>query len=174
MRETLETGLKAIETKLYKENVPIPVRLGFVDELRKVTKSNRERKTWNCEQTDRAISAQETLGSLAILRGHHHKQWAYTITETYRPRPQQPSRPQRQDKTPFKMLVVLVEEVWNLFNSLWDTRNEILHNKNGPLKKSEDSQLLHQLLTYRRYKTRLLAPSDRHIIEYDIAEIKSG
>ena len=111
MRETIETGLKAIETKPCKENVPIPVRLGFVDELRKVTQSDREQKTWNCEQTDRAIGAQDTLGSLAILRGHHHKQWAYAITETYRPRPQQPGRPQRRDKTPFEMSVVLVEEV---------------------------------------------------------------
>ena len=77
MRETAETGLKAIEAKLYKENVPIPVRLGFVDELRKATQTNRGRKAWHCEQTDRAISAQETLGSLDILRGHHHTQWAY-------------------------------------------------------------------------------------------------
>ena len=71
------------------------------------------------------------------------------------------------------MSEVLVEEVWNLFNSLWETRNEILHDENGPSKKSEDSQLLHQLLTYRRYRTRLLAPGDRKIIEYDISEIKT-
>ena len=70
------------------------------------------------------------------------------------------------------MSVVLVEEVWNLFNSLWDTRNSILHDENGPSRKSEDSQLLHQLLTYRRYRTRLLAPSDRNMIDYDISEIK--
>ena len=173
MRETVETGLKAIETKLCKENIPIPVRLGFVEELRKVTQTNCGRKAWCCEHTDRAIRGQETLGSLAILRGHHHKEWAYAIAETYRPRTQQPGRPQKRDKTPLEMSVVLVEEVWNLFNSLWETRNEILHDENGPSKKSEDSQLLHQLLTYRRYRTRLLAPSDRKIIEYDISEIKT-
>ena len=70
------------------------------------------------------------------------------------------------------MSVVLVEEVWNLFSSLWDTRNNILHDENGPLRKSEDSQLLHQLLTSRRYRTRLLAPSNRNIIDYNISEIK--
>ena len=67
---------------------------------------------------------------------------------------------------------MLIEEVWNLFNSLWETRNNILHDKNGPSRKFEDSQLLHQLLTYRRYRTRLLAASDRNMIDYDIAEIK--
>ena len=61
MRDTVERGLKAIETKLHKENVPIPVRLGFVEEMRKATQTNCGRKAWCCEQTDRAISAQETL-----------------------------------------------------------------------------------------------------------------
>ena len=70
------------------------------------------------------------------------------------------------------MSVVLIEEVWNLFNSLWNTRNKILHDENGLLKTSENTQLLKQLLTYRRCSMRMLAPSDRHIIEYSISEIK--
>lgn len=172
MKSALEEGLDDIRTNLDKANVPNAVVTAFCELLRRATLSTRERKHWHCNHTDEAVTRQDSLGTFAILRGHHHRQWCQAITERYRPRASPPeTRPSQnkkrhRDRNPLEMSALLVEEVWNLFNKLWQARNDILHGSESYEAQVENRHRTEQLLTYRRRRNIFLSPGDRHLIEH--------
>ena len=142
-----------------------------MDCLRRVTRSKRERKIYHCSHAERAVDAQDHLGSFAILRGHHHVQWAHSIMKTYKPPQGPPGNDPPKSKTPFELSVLLIESVWKLFESLWEKRNDILHRDDGVAARAEESQLTTQLLQFRRRRHTLLRATDRHHIEHSITDI---
>ena len=179
MRSALEDGLDEMESNLREANVPNASVSAFLDQFRRITGSTREKQSWVCRLTDKAVEHQEALGSNAILRGHHHKQWCYTIMDTYRPRKEPPrtresdKKKKHIDRNPLEMSALLVEETWKLFNKLWEARNTILHGTDSYEAKLEDSQRTEQLLTYRRRRHIVLAPGDCHLIEHPVRDIIS-
>ena len=110
--------------------------------------------------------AQATLGTFAILRGHHHRQWAHAICKTYKRRVTPPGQKKRHDKTAFEMSVMLIEEVWTLFETLWFTRNAILHGTTSYVSKLEDKAWTDRLLEYKYKQNKLLHYGDRYLIDY--------
>ncbi|KAL7530352.1 hypothetical protein ACHAWF_003347 [Thalassiosira exigua] len=127
MRECLEQGLDDMVKTFHKENMPPQISLAYVDCLRRITHSTREKKAYHCPHADKAVDLQDHLGSFAILRGHHHIQWAYSILDTYKPPCAPPGNKPPRNRSPFELFVLLVEATWHLFDSLWETRNNILH-----------------------------------------------
>ena len=112
-----------MEENFHKANIPIAVYIAFVDMIRLATHSTRERKTYTCLEAEEATYAQESLGTFAILRGHHHDQWAHAIMKTYKKRTSPPSsrtdgKKKKQDKSPLEMSAFLIEESWRLFESI--------------------------------------------------------
>ena len=149
MRSTLEAGITAIVEACYNANIPKGVSRAFVDNIRRATKSTRPPERWTCEDATIAAELQDSLGTFAILRGHHHADWVRTIKETYRPRQPPPGSKPRRDRSPLDMAALMIEEVWNLFHSLWDMRISILHGNDGFSARHEASQATQQLITYR-------------------------
>ena len=171
MRECLEKGLDEMVKTFHKENMPSQISLAYVDCLRRITHSTREKKTYHCPHADRAVGLQDHLGSFAILRGHHHTQWAYSILDTYKPPRAPPGNKPPKTRSPFELSVLLVEATWRLFDSLWETRNNILHKDDSIAAKAEQVHLTEQLLLFRRRRHTLLRYTDRHHIEHPVCEI---
>ncbi|KAL7550562.1 hypothetical protein ACHAWF_015354 [Thalassiosira exigua] len=172
MREAIENGITTMEENFYKARVPKSTYIAFLDIIRRTTNSTRERKQWSCDLATLAVEKQDILGTHALLRGHHHVQWCETIRETYRARSPPPgSKKAPRDKTPFEMSVMLIEEVWNFFETIWTTRNDILHSTDSHVARAESSHLTEQLLVYRANKRSLLRYTDHHLIDFSVDEI---
>ena len=134
MWECLETGIDMMEENFHKAKIPVVVYIAFVDMIQIVTRSTHERRTYTCPEVEAASYAQESLGSFDILRGHHHDQWAQAIMKTYKKRispPNTDDKNKNRDKSPLEMSAFPIEECWRLFESIWATRNSILHSSDG-------------------------------------------
>ena len=116
MRETLEEEINTMETNLHKANVPVSTSIAFIDMVRMTTHSTRQRKQYHCHEAEAATRAQESLGTFAITRGHHHIQWAHAMMKTYKKRASPPTtdakKKKRREKTPLEISVFLIEECW--------------------------------------------------------------
>ena len=108
-----------IQDNLQKAYVPHGVATAFLNTLHTITRSSCVKKTFACPEAWEAGEAQSLLGSLAILRGHHHVQWAVACMETFR-RPLEPpttrcKQIKKQYKSAFEISVYLIEQSWLLF-----------------------------------------------------------
>ena len=176
MRESLETGIDAMEGNFHKANIPVAVYIAFIDTIRLVTRSTRERKAYSCPEAEAASSAQESLGSFAILRGHHHDQWAQAIMKTYKKRVSPPNtdkdKKKPRDKSPLEMSAFLIEECWRLFENIWATRNSVLHSSDGYAAQAEESALTRKLIRYKMTQNESFHYADRHHIDYPTDTIR--
>ena len=141
------------------------VMICYLDMLRKATQSTRPRGSYNCNEAENAMAAQDTLGTFAILRGHHHIRWAEAIHKTYTRRPTPPGQKRKRDKSALDMSIMLIEEAWTLFEVLWETRNSILHGDDSYVAKLEDTAWTKELLNYKRDQNNLLHYGDRYLID---------
>ena len=80
-----------------------------------------------------AIECQETLGVEAILRGFHHVQWQETISKLWVPPQALSNGKAPKCKSPPELAVSLVSQAWDLFETMWNTRNDILHSPESAL-----------------------------------------
>ena len=71
-----------------------------------------------------------------------------------------------KDKPPLELCVALIRETWRLFDILWETRNNCLHDPTGAQLAHLDSQLTERLIHYKRKAGTLLHHHDRHHINY--------
>ena len=104
----------------------------------------------------------------AILRGHHHKQWHYTISRTYRKRAKPPrvdNQKRPKDKSPLELCATLIREAWCLFKTVCENRNDCLHNPTGAPLARIDEKLNEQLVHYKRNMKSLLTYTGRHWIK---------
>ena len=116
------------------------------------------------------------LGPEAILRGHHHTAWAEAIFRTYRKQMYPPwtaKKHKKKDKTALGLSSVLVKECWALFESVWATRNEILHSKDSIGAKIHHGHLSEQLLHFKCNADSMLCYGDRNLIDHLQAETLS-
>ena len=170
MRSTIEEEINTMEKNLHKANVPVSTSIAFIDMVRMATHSTRQRKQYHCHEAEAATRAQESLGTFAITRGHHHIQWAHAVMKTYKKRASPPTtdakKKKRRDKTPLEMSVYLIEECWRLFEQVWKTRNDILHSSDSYTAAAQNALHTRRLLYYRMRQDDLLHYGDRHHIDY--------
>ena len=148
----------------------------FTNQLKTVTHSTLPKRQYACNTAWEAGNDQATLGSMAILRGHHHISWANACRNTFR-RPAEPPNNKRDKpiryKTPFDMSVSLITQSWYLFEEIWEARNNILHSSTGYAADAEKEQHFGTLLHYKRNAHSMLHYGDRHHISYPVQEIAS-
>jgi hypothetical protein len=156
-----------MRTNLDKANVPLAVKTNFIEMIRTTSQATYTRAhIWN-PAVHKAEQSQALLGDLAILRGHHTREWAYAIEATYQPRQRHPcdDRDPPKDKTPLEMSVLLIQQVWNLFDTLWAQRNEILHGPNSHAATIDKTTTFAKLLHFRRNRKKILHPGDWWLID---------
>ena len=95
--------------------------MSFMDRVRRATTDPGPRAIFQCSEVWDAGEAQDSLRTMAILRGHHYKDLYYAIKQTYQPR----------NKPPLELCATLVREVWRFFEKIWENRNNCLHNPSG-------------------------------------------
>ncbi len=175
MIEAKEDALNTIERNLKKAHIPPGVMIAFMNSMRSAVHSTTLRKQFVCTRAWDAQEQQSTLGSFAILRGHHHVDWAHACMDTFRRPPEPPGRPEDEKKvhykSPIEMSVSLIEQSWYLFERVWETRNNILHSDDSYAAESQNSYHFEQLLWYKRYVNRLLHDGDRHHVGYPVGDI---
>jgi hypothetical protein len=112
------------------------------------------------------VDSQEMLGLKSILRGFHQVNWLTLLRDTWVPPKESPdgkSKDKRKD--PLKQSVVLVLGVWDIMESLWECRDNILHSNDSELIKRSQGTLTLKLLGFKRDSRLLLQSCDRFIID---------
>ena len=71
-----------------------------------------------------------------------------------------------RDKSPLEMSAFLIEECWRLFESIWATRNSVLHSSDGYAAQAEESALTRKLIRYKMTQNESFHYADRHHIDY--------
>ena len=147
-----------------------------MNKVKQATADSSPRVTVQCSEAWATGEAQDRLGTMAILRRHHHKQWYYAITRTYRKRvkPQGvDNQKHHKDKSPLELCATLIREVWRLFETVWENRNKCLHNSTGAPLAHINERPNEQLVHYKHDRKSLLTYRDRHWIEHPEHVIRS-
>ena len=168
-RKAVNTGIAAMKKALQRDNVPPAISIAFINRVKQATSNDGVRETVQCPHARCAGDAQDTLGTMAILRGHHHREWFYAIQDTYQKRPSIPGDPKRRqpkDKSPLELCATLVQETWRFFELVWESRNHCLHNPEGTALEHIETNINDRLLHYKRNSKALLHYGDRHWIEF--------
>jgi len=171
MRTAVEEGITTMEKAFHNAHLPAATYIAFIDMIRLATHSTRQRKQYNCIEAEHATHMQETLGTFAILRGHHHTQWAHACQNTFRKPPCPPGKKPPRYKSALEMSVLLIEQCWQFFEKIWSTRNNILHGKDSYSAKAEESRLFRELMDYKRRQHILLHHGDTHHICFPVGDI---
>jgi len=66
MRKALEEDITNMQTAFHKENIPVGVYLAFVDSIRRVTRSTRERKVSIAPMAHTTGTDRTSLGTLSF------------------------------------------------------------------------------------------------------------
>jgi len=120
-----------------------------------------------------AIECQETLGVEAILRGFHHVQWQETISKLWVPPQALSNGKAPKCKSPPELAVSLVSQAWDLFETMWNTRNDILHSPESALFEKIDSDCTDRFLEFKRNKDNWIRSTDRFMINVPLRDFLS-
>ena len=107
-----------------RDNIPSRIARTFLNKVSKAKTDPSPQVPVQCPETGIACKAPDRLGEMAILRGHHHKQWYYAISKTYTKRthpPGEDKKKTKKNKSPLELCATLVSEVWRLFEKIWRT-----------------------------------------------------
>lgn len=168
-RLTMKRAIKEMNEVFIKERLPPGVRLAFMEQVCKATNTQDTPITYQCESARRASDHQDRLGAGAILRGHHHVEWVEAIFKTYKPRvypPNTPKKNKRKDKSALELSAILVRECWKLFEKVWQTRNDKVHDPKGVHSVVKNVRLTEELIRYRTNAATLLHFSDHKHVDY--------
>ena len=83
MAAAVTEDISKMEEALAAENMLPSAAIAFVERVQKVTGTLTDKRQIQCSAAKRARNLQDTLGSEAILRGHHHTAWVKAISRTY-------------------------------------------------------------------------------------------
>ena len=83
-RRAVDTGIAAMEKAFQRDSIPPAVSMAFLNRIRQATSNGGVKKVVQCPEAHIAGNAQDTLGTMAILRGHHHREWFYGIQKTHK------------------------------------------------------------------------------------------
>lgn len=85
------------------------------------------------DSMEETVAAQNTLGRTAILCGFQHKIWLKSLKDAWiAPMPRADgSRPFKKD--PIEQAACMQLATWDIFESIWNTRNTILHGEDSKL-----------------------------------------
>ena len=72
-RIAIKEGLKAMKKGSSRDNIPSRVQRSFINKVKQATTDPSPRVTVQCLQAWAAGEAQDRLGTMAVLRGRHHK-----------------------------------------------------------------------------------------------------
>ena len=98
VRNTINQGLKTMTKVFCKDNIPSGIARTFLNKVSKATADPSPQVPVQCPEAGIACKAQDRLGAMAILRGHHHKQWYYAISKTYKKRTHPLAKMKRRQK----------------------------------------------------------------------------
>ena len=169
VRNTINQGLKTMAKVFRRDNIPSGIARTFLNKVSKATADPSPRVPVQCPEAGIACKAQDRLEAIAIIRGHHHKQWYFIISKTCKKRTHpsdEDEKKTKKNKSPLELCATLVSEVWCLFKKIWENRNDCLHHPTDmPLAHIND-RLNEHLTHYKRNKNALLAYTNRRWIKH--------
>ena len=70
--------------------------MSFMNMIRQATAQKHVKQAFQCLWAWDAGKDRDSLGTMAILRGHHHTSWFYAIQRTYAKRTSPPEKKQKE------------------------------------------------------------------------------
>jgi len=174
MQKAFDNQMKTMQDSLLKDRVPRAVVNGFKSMIYHA--AHREPPVYFGNESpfvQTAIELQESLGMEAILRGFHHIQWTETISKLWVALQAQQDRKTPNCKSPPELAVSLMAQVWDLFEALWSTRNEILHSPESALLQQIDRDCTEQFLEFKRNQTEWFRSTDHFMLDVSLNDFLS-
>ena len=170
MQNTLHTAIADANTTLVKQGITTPVYTAFINMICQAMKqdplSSYEIK---CDATLEYIEAQRTLGTEAILRGFHHVDLYHLLQETWKqPKKVNNEKGIKKERRPepIEQAASMVKASWDIFEKLWECRNNILHSNDSKVLERDKDTVTGRLIQYRRHNRTMLRQCDRFIITH--------
>jgi hypothetical protein len=167
MQQTLSDSISNLNSKLVKEGLATPVYTAVINCICEAV----QRPPLSTFEIDddavlQCIESQEMLGNESFLRGFHHIDWLHLLRDKWI-KPKQPSdgTAKTKRKDPLQQSIMLIQSVWEIFETQWKCRNSILHSNDSELIERSRDTLTARLLEFRRESKTLLRSSDRFIID---------
>jgi hypothetical protein len=175
MQQAFTSAITAAKTRLVKDGVPSPIYNAYVDAM--CTAAHHPHPDIRYEPTEdvhEMLGKQELLGQESILKGFHHTDWAYWLQREWKPKPKTTKDGKKQhQKDPLEQSVSLIRCSWDIFESLWEARNTILHGDENVFSEAIQNRVVARLIEFRRDAGTMLSKSDYHLIELPLATILS-
>jgi hypothetical protein len=173
MQQAFTRAITAAKTRLAKDGVPSMIYNAYVDAM--CAAAHHPHPDIRYEQTediDEMLEKQERLGQDAILKGFHHTGWAYWLQREWKPKPKHTKDGKaKHQKDPLEQSVSLVRCSWDIFESIWEARNTILHGDANVFLEALQNRVVARLIEFRRCAGEMLSKSDHHLIELPLATI---
>ena len=168
MQNTLRTAIAKANTALVKQGITTPVYTPFINMICQAKKQDPlSSYKIKCEATLEYIKAQRTLGTKAVLQGFHHVDLFHLLRETRK----QPKKANTEKETkkerwpePIEQAASMAKASWDIFERLWECRNNILHSNNSKVLEQDKDTVTGKLIQYRQHNQMMLRQCDRFII----------
>ena len=115
----------------------------------------------------------KTVGMEAILRGFHHLQWSESISKLWVPPQALRDGETPKCKSPPELAVSLITQVWDLFEAMWNTRNEILHSPESALLDKIDRDCTNHFLEFKRNQDNWFRSTDCFMVDVPLWDVLS-
>lgn len=135
MQKAFKEAIATAKSTLVKDGIPSDVYDGFIAMICKAAHHDHPDGTYQrpMEEMQQMMDIQDTLGTQAILRGFHHKKWVTLLHSKWFPSPQGRDGKKQMKKDAMEQVITLITCSWDVFEALWEARNNILHGDENVL-----------------------------------------
>jgi ribonuclease HI len=168
MQSAFAKAMTTAKSKLVREGVSSEIYNAYVAAMCEAAHQPHPdiRYDGSPEEVTAVLELQEQLGQTAILKGFHHVQWVHLLQAKWKPMPKKKSDSKApRQKDALEQSISLIKASWDVFEALWEARNEILHNGENMLTEAEMNSTELRLLQFRRNCNTLLRECDRAFID---------
>jgi hypothetical protein len=167
MQAAFVDAITRIKSHLVRDGIPSDVYNGYVAVM--CVAAHQPHPDIQYDESPKEVAAvmelQEQLGQTAILKGFHHIQWAHLLQKRWKPLP----KPKKGSNTPrqkdaLEQSIALITSSWDVFEALWEARNDVLHGGDNALQEAENNAIDSRLLQFKRESHLLLRQCNRHFI----------
>lgn len=173
MRDTLKESIALAKSKLVKDRIPSNVYNGFIEQICLAT--NTEHPDARFQLDDRRVQdvmdQQSKLGELALLKGFVHKEWTRILNEHWTPAPPRPDGKKNHQKDSLEQTVSLIRVLWDIFETQWKCRNDILHGDESRVSELDTNRKTDRLLKFIEHKRTMLRRCDHSMVDHPIADV---
>ena len=172
MSEAFRNAIRSAKTEMVKAGISSKIFNAYVAALCEAAGRDHPGASYQPEpQMEETLQAQKSLGSSVILRGFQHKAWLEELQGAWIAPAPNADGTTAYKKDVVEQATVLIRTTWDIFETIWDTRNKILHGEECQITQQLENQKIARLLEFKRNKFDLLRRCDHFIVGFQEGDV---